>query len=74
MKMGTAIGVALADGVSRIKDSTAKNRVIILMTDGRSNSGTFAELQRKYQQANLGDAIGKCPEGKEDRQYRILSG
>lgn len=41
IKMGTAIGVALANGVSRIKDSTAKSRVIILMTDGENNSGTI---------------------------------
>ncbi len=41
IKMGTAIGVALANGVARIKDSTAKSQVIILMTDGESNSGTI---------------------------------
>lgn len=41
IKMGTAIGLALANGVSRIKDSTAKSRVIILMTDGENNSGTI---------------------------------
>lgn len=41
IKMGTAIGVALANGVARIKDSTAKSRVIILMTDGENNSGTI---------------------------------
>jgi Ca-activated chloride channel homolog len=41
MKMGTAIGVALANGVARIKDSTAKSRVIILMTDGENNTGTI---------------------------------
>jgi Ca-activated chloride channel family protein len=41
MKMGTAIGVALADGVGRIKDSTAKSRVIVLMTDGENNTGTI---------------------------------
>ncbi|MGE4132866.1 MAG: VWA domain-containing protein [Bdellovibrionales bacterium] len=41
IKMGTAIGVALANGVARIKDSTAKSRVIILLTDGESNSGTI---------------------------------
>lgn len=41
IKMGTAIGVALANGVARVKDSTAKSRVIILMTDGENNSGTI---------------------------------
>lgn len=41
IKMGTAIGLALANGVARIKDSTAKSRVIVLMTDGENNSGTI---------------------------------
>ncbi len=41
IKMGTAIGVALANAVARIKDSTAKSRVIVFMTDGENNSGTI---------------------------------
>lgn len=41
MKMGTAIGVALAAGVNRIKDSMAKSRVIILLTDGENNTGVI---------------------------------
>lgn len=40
IKMGTAIGVALASAVGRLKDSTAKSRVVILLTDGENNSGT----------------------------------
>jgi Ca-activated chloride channel family protein len=41
IKMGTAIGVALANGVARLKDSTARSRVVILLTDGENNSGTI---------------------------------
>lgn len=41
IKQGTAIGVALANAVARIKDSTAKSRVIIFLTDGENNSGTI---------------------------------
>lgn len=41
IKMGTAIGVALANAVARLKDSTAKSRVVILLTDGENNSGTI---------------------------------
>jgi len=41
VKMGTAIGVALANATSRLKDSTAKSRVVILLTDGENNSGTI---------------------------------
>lgn len=41
VKMGTAIGVALANGVSRLRDSEAKTRVVVLLTDGENNSGTI---------------------------------
>lgn len=36
---GTAIGVALANAASRLKDSTAKSKVILLLTDGVNNAG-----------------------------------
>lgn len=36
---GTAIGNAIANGVNRLKDSNAKSRVIILLTDGVNNAG-----------------------------------
>ncbi|MDX9730139.1 MAG: VWA domain-containing protein [Bdellovibrionales bacterium] len=41
IKMGTAIGVALANGTARLKDSTAKSRVMVFLTDGENNSGTI---------------------------------
>ncbi len=44
IKMGTAIGVALANACSRLKDSEAKTRVIILLTDGESNTGLIDPL------------------------------
>ena len=36
---GTAIGMGLATSVSRLKDSKAKSKVVILLTDGENNSG-----------------------------------
>jgi Ca-activated chloride channel family protein len=36
---GTALGSGLASAVNRLKDSKAKSRVVILVTDGRNNSG-----------------------------------
>jgi Ca-activated chloride channel homolog len=36
---GTAIGLAIANGVNRLKDSKAKSRVMILLTDGVNNRG-----------------------------------
>lgn len=43
--MGTNIGDALALGVGRGAQSLAKNKVIILLTDGVSNVGTLTPLQ-----------------------------
>ena len=36
---GTAIGLAIAQGVNRLKDSKAKSKVMILLTDGVNNRG-----------------------------------
>lgn len=41
---GTAIGMGLATAVNRLKDSKAKSKVIILLTDGENNAG-FIEPQ-----------------------------
>ncbi len=41
---GTAIGLGLANAVSRIKDSSAKSKVIILLTDGVNNAGEIAPV------------------------------
>ncbi|MDR0939187.1 MAG: VWA domain-containing protein [Mediterranea sp.] len=50
---GTAIGLGLANAVSRLKDSKAKSKVIILLTDGVNNRGsitplTAAEIAKTY--------------------------
>lgn len=41
---GTALGEGLATAIARIKDSKAKSKVIILLTDGVNNSGSIAPL------------------------------
>ncbi len=41
---GTAIGMGLATAVSRLKESKAKSRVIILLTDGVNNRGFIDPL------------------------------
>jgi len=50
---GTAIGMGLANVVNRLKESEAKSKVIILLTDGVNNRGeiapaTAAELAKTY--------------------------
>ena len=51
---GTAIGMGLASAVNRLKDSEAKSKVVILLTDGVNNSGyikpaTAAEIAQKLE-------------------------
>ena len=41
---GTAIGMALANCVNRLKDSKAESKVVILLTDGRNNRGELDPL------------------------------
>ena len=51
---GTAIGMGLATSVNRLKESKAKSKVIILLTDGVNNSGfidpsTAADLAANFE-------------------------
>lgn len=53
LKDGTAIGMGIANAVSRLKDSKAESKVIILLTDGSNNSGEItpedaAEIAKEY--------------------------
>jgi len=41
---GTAIGLGLANAVARLKDSEAKSKVVILLTDGENNRGEIAPI------------------------------
>ena len=50
---GTGIGMGLTTAVNRLKDSKAKSRVIILLTDGVNNSGfiepeTASQIAKEY--------------------------
>lgn len=53
LKDGTAIGLGIANAVSRLKDSKAESKVIILLTDGSNNSGEItpedaANIAKEY--------------------------
>ncbi len=61
---GTAIGMGIANAVTRLKDSKAKSKVIILLTDGSNNRGdisplTAAEIAKQF-------GISECP--RRDRR------
>ncbi len=50
---GTAIGMGLATAVNRLKDSKAKSKIVILLTDGVNNAGyiepnTAAQLAKEF--------------------------
>lgn len=41
---GTAVGMGIANAVSRLKDSKAKSKVVIMLTDGTNNRGEISPL------------------------------
>lgn len=82
---GTAIGNGLATAVARMKDSDAKSRVIILLTDGVNNRGEIspqmaAEIAKTYGVRVYTIGVGKegmapypvmTPWGVEIRQVKV---
>ncbi len=81
---GTAIGLGLADAVARIKDSKAKSKVIILVSDGVNNVGevaplTAAEIAKTYgirvycvgvgSRGKALQPVGIYPNGEYDYEY-----
>jgi Ca-activated chloride channel family protein len=70
-EQGTAIGSALAAAASRLDARDAKSKIIVLITDGASNSGKISPVEAAEQAAKLGIkiytiAIG-TKEGRVDR-------
>jgi Ca-activated chloride channel family protein len=51
---GTAIGLGLANAVNRLKDSKAKSKVIILLTDGVNNRGEIDPITAAQIAASCG--------------------
>ena len=74
---GTAIGTALLTAVNRLKDSTAKSKVVILLTDGQNNRGEIdpataadAASAMKIRVYTIGvGAIGSAPFLADDPFY-----
>jgi len=51
---GTAVGMGLAKGVTRLKDSKAKSRIVILVTDGVNNTGEIDPIAAARMAAAMG--------------------
>jgi len=45
LEMGTAIGMGLATSVNQLKDSKAKSKIVVLLTDGSNNRGDIKPLE-----------------------------
>jgi Ca-activated chloride channel homolog len=64
---GTAIGNALATAVNRLRESNAKSKVIILLTDGDNNAGNISPLQAAQIAGDLGIKVFTILIGKGGR-------
>ncbi len=63
---GTAIGSALSTAINRLRDLKAKSKIVILMTDGRSNAGKVAPLTAAEAAQALGVKIYTIGVGNQD--------
>lgn len=54
---GTAIGMGIASSLNRLRDSEAKSKIIILLTDGQNNSGDIDPLTAADLAISLGIKI-----------------
>ncbi|HZX94077.1 MAG TPA: VWA domain-containing protein [Myxococcales bacterium] len=64
---GTAIGNALGTAVNRLRESDARSRVIILITDGDNNSGNVSPMQAAGIAKDLGIKVYTILIGKGGR-------
>ncbi len=62
---GTAIGMGLASALNRLRESKAKSKVIILLTDGRNNAGKMDPITTANLAKDLGIKIYPIGVGKE---------
>ncbi|MGC9363915.1 MAG: vWA domain-containing protein [Fidelibacterota bacterium] len=81
---GTAIGMAIANGVNRLRESAAKSKIIILLSDGRNNAGeldpeTAADMAKAFDikiytigAGKLGQAPYPVQMGGGRVQYRLV--
>ncbi|MEZ4239645.1 MAG: VWA domain-containing protein [Myxococcota bacterium] len=66
---GTAIGTAIAVSAKRLKDLDAVSRIVILLTDGRSNAGRVAPMEAAQAAAALGIKVYTVGVGAQTRGF-----
>lgn len=64
IKDGTAIGMGLATALNRLKDSKAKSKIIVLLTDGRNNAGKIDPTSASELAKSLGVKVYTIGAGK----------
>ena len=69
----TAIGMGLTNAVSRLKDSKAKSRVVILLTDGSNNYGEISPLTAAEMARSLGIRIYTIGVGADGSSMRPVT-
>lgn len=67
-KNATAVGTAIAIGAKRMKELDAPSRVMILVTDGRSNAGSVSPLQAAEAAAALKIRVYTIGVGSAERR------
>lgn len=65
-EMGTAIGSAIAASSTRLESRDAKSKIIVLLTDGASNSGKIAPIEAAENAKKLGIKIYTIAVGTEE--------
>lgn len=68
----TAIGSAVGTAVKRLKDSKAKSKVVILLTDGRNNAGTLSPKKSAEVAQAMGVKIYTIAAGTRDKAPFIV--
>ena len=66
---GTAVGMGLATAVNRLRESTAKSKVVILLTDGVSNRGTLQPLDAALIAERMGVRVYTIGVGTHGKAY-----
>ena len=61
---GTAIGLAIATSLNRLKESDAKTKIIILLTDGENNSGEINPISAAQLAKDMGVKVYTIGVGK----------
>lgn len=63
---GTAVGMGIVNAVSRLKDSKAKSKIIILLTDGTNNRGEISPLAAAEMAKSFGIRVYTIGVGTND--------